>query len=1442
MSNTKKQFIVKPHIETFQTVPRVQSIIWTVAPKGRGKNGNLQLSLIASPRLQVKQAQPLRPLAASTSPEVQLSYFPDFIDWPTWLEQTLFKNLSITFQSVPDDDKKTFTARYPSQANGARAVSRDRSAKAKQISLATDPSIDPSLWPRVFPSSTKVRSFELAVDKVLIDEIPIDNQKLEKHIEDIYSRCGIEFINPPPIDRMKNVDYFGSVMDEMQQPVGTQAAIAQMATDTVSSIAEQALFNPGNGQSHTMSYTMPGGSAQKPVLPNLYKINVGSAYQPIMKRLRSNKRKIFPSTPPGPYDFHEILSILLNYPALLRRLGLVIDLEIQDTAKTAGTFNVSINTQGLQGESWKYHAAPLTHCVAEKNGFYAVPGSDSGLAPGGMLAFGNENQYRLMQTDVVGGGFKNLQYTAMLNPLGSDGEGTAALPAERTVGLGMRMVDRVAWQKKRFESIQSLDSDCFSTSEDGLVNGHGSSYPPLLYADDLLRGIKPDTAVLDEATGKWKWHSLCRREVQYFIGNDTIDCESATGESPDAEGVVTTGLVKQPTEDKQGEEETSYHLLESLFRWSGWSLCVPPLSGQEWPSDGCGTGGGAPDSAGTQFGLNAKTRISVACGSLPLLRFGKKYKFRARSTDIAGNSLPWNSNDETQASPEILFSRYEPVPTPVMHHDKAFGPDSPGESMETLVIRSNYDTDGEDQPTDRDFFPPQTTFPLAEYHGMFDVNGKFDPNVARTMVQQYIEPLRLSKIFSSKHLTDPLAQGVVFSGLPGADAQAFVCDFSSTGNNWPENKKKLRIRIKEGSKAPERTGDEITVYLPKAEQVRVSYSSLIGKTELDSMAQWGRMLKYQEANSNDSQISNLMESAEAAATMGLHSMLTPHRKLLLVHAVRQPLEVPVLVPVFDTDNRKGDTMRRESDATWSYLDGVIQIHGKSTGSVDVYAYWTEFIDDPDSDEGVKKSPVKQHVLRSDVHLNGSSSTASSGGLVRYMEKPERGALFLGTHINDAVVVPMEKSAKDVKAKNAGAFEIANTYSLSKLWGSDRIKLISKEKNIGKATLAGILKTVPPKHEFADTKHRSLVYEVEGTTRFREYFGPMRGGATAKKIVANNKSQYTAQTTTIPEPEDSETVFRRTGPETKTIHIPSSARPAPVRVSYAIPTFGWEPLREEGNKRIRTRRGNGIRVFVESPWFSSGEDELLGVIVLPNGMAMDEKWHPYVSQWGRDPIWNTANLPSNAPGTVHFRNGLETAHGLSLVEKESETQGDKGISVVGYGTTYDKNRRLWYADIEMNPGNVYFPFVRLALARYQPYSVENAHLSAITQTDFIQLLPDRTATVTMVNQNTLNVEVTGVFCDECFSKVTTTLEVAREGVSDETLKWQPVDDPSLNDGFVGKQHKGNHVYSCSGFVNLPEKKANEKYRVVVKEYENYLTSEEKLSSYRLVYADAFELDY
>ena len=65
-----------------------------------------------------------------------------------------------------------------------------------------------------------------------------------------------------------------------------------------------------------------------------------------------------------------------------------------------------------------------------------------------------------------------------------------------------------------------------------------------------------------------------------------------------------------------------------------------------------------------------------------------------------------------------------------------------------------------------------------------------------------------------------------------------------------------------------------------------------------------------------------------------------------------------------------------------------------------------------------------------------------------------------------------------------------------------------------------------------------------------------------------------------------------------------------------------------------------------------------------------------------------------------------------------------VSVAPHEVHADLDRRLWYCDIELAPGPSYFPFVRLALARYQPNSMAGVELSRIVLADFAQLTPDQ----------------------------------------------------------------------------------------------------------------------
>jgi hypothetical protein len=113
--------------------------------------------------------------------------------------------------------------------------------------------------------------------------------------------------------------------------------------------------------------------------------------------------------------------------------------------------------------------------------------------------------------------------------------------------------------------------------------------------------------------------------------------------------------------------------------------------------------------------------------------------------------------------------------------------------------------------------------------------------------------------------------------------------------------------------------------------------------------------------------------------------------------------------------------------------------------------------------------------------------------------------------------------------------------------------------------------------------------------------------------------------------------------------------------------------------------------------------------------------PYVTQWGSDPVWQSA-LPLHPPTVGDFPRRVGFASDLTLDELSSAAH----VVVAAHDVFWSADRKLWYSDIEIDAGNAYFPFVRLALARYQPHSVTGAHLSRVVMTDFIQLAPDRTA--------------------------------------------------------------------------------------------------------------------
>ncbi len=311
----------------------------------------------------------------------------------------------------------------------------------------------------------------------------------------------------------------------------------------------------------------------------------------------------------------------------------------------------------------------------------------------------------------------------------------------------------------------------------------------------------------------------------------------------------------------------------------------------------------------------------------------------------------------------------------------------------------------------------------------------------------------------------------------------------------------------------------------------------------------------------------------------------------------------------------------------------------------------------------------------------------------------------------------------------------------------------------------------------------------------------------------------------------------------TLDVLSSARPAAPKVLYVLPTFKWEPVKETQNPRkiVSKRVGGGLRVYMERPWWSSGDGELLGVVLAPgvwyNKTDDDDPRKPYVTKWGMDPLFSSA-ATHDKPLLEHFKKATTTARDVALDERVER------MDVAGHEVGYDAERKLWYCDLEIDAGAAsYFPFIRLALARYQPNSIaiqqpgKDVRLSRVVLADFIQLAPDRSASLTFdpVNPNLVNVSVSGFSHDKALGTGHNIVEVSverRRPDGEGELGWVPVEGATFPLTFT-RDHSGQTIWT--GQIKLPS--SSEPLRLVIREFERLLEQGTQLAR-RLVYADIF----
>jgi hypothetical protein len=178
--------------------------------------------------------------------------------------------------------------------------------------------------------------------------------------------------------------------------------------------------------------------------------------------------------------------------------------------------------------------------------------------------------------------------------------------------------------------------------------------------------------------------------------------------------------------------------------------------------------------------------------------------------------------------------------------------------------------------------------------------------------------------------------------------------------------------------------------------------------------------------------------------------------------------------------------------------------------------------------------------------------------------------------------------------------------------------------------------------------------------------------------------------------------------------------------------------------------------------------------------------------------------------------------------------------VAFEPRFSDERGLWFVDVELDAGTAYFPFVRLALARYQEHALPGLELSSVVQTDFVQLTASRTATVVR-DGSVAVVTLVGPSAVNAFGlghRVAVTLQT-RPPLGSELL-WR--DEGSVEAG--APSMRGDGVATWAARIALPLLDDGREVQLLVVEHEVYATELADGGvgeATRIVYADAFRIE-
>jgi hypothetical protein len=872
-----------------------------------------------------------------------------------------------------------------------------------------------------------------------------------------------------------------------------------------------------------------------------------------------------------------------------------------------------------------------------------------------------------------------------------------------------------------------------------------------------------------------------------------------------------------------------------MLRWTGWSLVAPP-PGKNVEEDA----GPEPDPPTEPALPGFNVKFAAKPGTLPVLRFGRRYRFQLRTMNAAGGVDPFDPNaDLTRAlppatEPAFPFLRFEPVISPIV---VAGNPMSEGESLETLVLRPQPGVSGLvsrllapvlSTPPIRHIAPPKVGELLCELHGVLDTSsgipdrnkyrmladrdrsnletqGKPDP---RQPNQRYVDGTNLPVTW----LPDPISRGAAISGLPGGPLQ--ISFDPSLLRSWP-NLRSFRIQVADATGPPRTQWSPINrllmIFVPRGETLHVRLSSNMAEQDLATLGHLQWLMETPDISPAT------IAAVRADLVKGQAWQVTPFRELTLVNAVRTPVRKPELRSIGPLVSEPSPPAPpRPLGATRQPLKGVAAVHRPSTGQLALVAKWTDPVDDP-----TKDGPADVVFRATPTVAPGTEAGKETPVLdVGYDPDPVTGEQvpFTGTHV-----------FRDTHRHLVTYSLVGTTRYLEHFVQRGPVALtgetVVRLSNVGFVPGTDKVRSIETDPEKQPVPYRrDIDYVLDDTlgTIARKPGGAIPSGATVEVAIVAPPVTATSNT--------------------QTYDVLSTARPKAPEVAWIVPTFGWtETTTNRGAQKTRTRSGGGLRIFLERPWYSSGYGEQLAVILLDGtGPVTDSQLEAVVTHVARDPAVTSEAVIREYPTRDQFPLATNPPVKLSLPEFEDRAEGMRPtVAIAAHDVVWDADRGRWACDVVLPPDRTYGPFIRLALARYQPGSIKGVELSAVADVEWAQLAPDRSATVVFDTRDRSKLALTvrgrshsGLDKAPGPNSISVIVQTApSKDTSD--LAWTTVGAADGVPLIATPQADGTTAWTLP--IKLPKARTSAPFRLVVTEHERHGGNGK-----RLVYTDVIRL--